>query len=215
MTEAQRALLDIVSQSLDYPDEDFFAALPALVEKAKEALEPAPCSLVEEFANQVRQEGASRAQQKYVAVFDHDPATSLYLAWHRYGNDRGQGRALAALNGLYRAGGFEPIYGSMPDYLPRILEFMALADEWAIETILDGFGPEMYLLAQNLLQTDPVRGKLLMLVFEQLKTQWPHLFKPRNGVDATRRPMARPEPEKPLRPMEILSRANTGQEDNI
>ena len=50
---------------------------------------------------------------------------------------------MAALNALpYRAAGFEPMKGgSLPDYLPRMLEFMAVCDDWAVETMLDGFWP--------------------------------------------------------------------------
>ena len=213
MTETERLFLDLASQTLDYPDDDYFRGLPALREQAQ-ALGNAPfAAAFQDFINGLEKDGALLAQQKYVAVFDHDPDTSLYLAWHRYGNDRGQGKALAALNGLYRAAGLEPVYGSMPDYLPRMMEFMAFSEDWAIEVMLDGFGPEMARLLENLERRDPLRAKALALAYRPLREKWPDYFKPRSSVDATRRPMAQPEPETPLRPLHPLG--SEGQEEEI
>lgn len=215
MTKSERAMLDFASRSLDYPDADFYASLPCLKREAEEALDEAAWPVFRTFLDGLEKDGASVAQQRYVAAFDHDPANSLYLAWHRYGNDRGQGKALAALNALYRAAGLEPVYGSMPDYLPRILEFMAVSDDWAVEVLLDGFGPEMWKLAENLSASDPARASILKMAFEPLKAHWPHLFRPREGKDPTLRPMARPEPESIPRPLDAMGRMPAGQEDNI
>lgn len=201
MTEGQRAMLDMASRALDYPDEAFFTQIPLLRQEAEKSLEEKPRRLFHAFLDELEKDGSITAQQKYVASFDHDPANSLYLAWHRYGNDRGQGKALAALNGLYRAAGLEPVYGAMPDYLPRVLEFMAVSDDWAVEVMLDGFGPEMWRLTENLAASDPARAGLLKMAFESLKDIWPDHFKPRTGRDATLRPMARLEPEEPLAPL--------------
>lgn len=215
MTGGERAMLDFASRSLDYPDAEFYASLPALGQEAEVALDDAAKPVFRAFLDALEKDGAIIAQQKYVAAFDHDPANSLYLAWHRYGNDRGQGKALAALNALYRAAGLEPVYGSMPDYLPRMLEFMAVSEDWAVEVMLDGFGPEMWKLAENLSASDPMRASILKLAFEPLKERWPQLFKPREGRDATLRPMARPEPESIPRPLDAIGRMPSGQEDNI
>ncbi len=66
---------------------------------------------------------------------------------------------MAALNGalVYRAAGFEPMKGSLPDYLPRMLEFMAVCDDWAVETMLDGFGPEFEKIVQASFRSRRVR----------------------------------------------------------
>lgn len=210
MTEAERAALDLASRALDYPDDAFFAGLEDLRRDAMNNLSPeSPQRLAMlSFIETMQRQGSHAAQQTYVATFDHDPDASLYLAWHRYGNDRGQGKALAALNGLYRAAGLEPIFGSMPDYLPRMLEFMAIADEWAIAVLLDGFGPEIAGILEHLKATNSVHEQLLTAAIDPMRSYWPELFKPRNTPDPTLRPMAKPEPETilqsldPMRPEE-------------
>lgn len=213
MTEADRAALDFASRCLDYPDAEFFASLPALRAQAEENLEAEANGLFRQFLERLENDGQVAAQQRYVALFDHDSANSLYLAWHRYGNDRGQGRALAALNGLYRTAGLEPVQGSMPDYLPRMLEFMAVSDEWAIEVILDGFGPEIAALLDNLAKSDTSRANLLIHAFAPLRKAWPELFRPRSGHDATKRPMAIPEPEAIFPPLSVITAPINGKEN--
>lgn len=197
MTGAERVCLDLASRALDYPDDMFYANLESLEADARQALEKDTPQLgaLLEFISDMRQLESRKAQQIYVATFDHDPDASLYMAWHRYGNDRGQGQALAALNGLYRTAGFEPQFGSMPDYLPRMLEFMASADEWAVEIILDGFGPEIMRLINHLEEKEALHAKLLSCAMEPLRKYWPILLVPRNSPDPTIRPMANPEPE--------------------
>ncbi len=194
MNQEQGRLLCLVSRLLDYPGEDFFADFPAM--QAEIAL------LAEEdqaipglFLKGLEQLGNRAAQEAYVASFDHDPKASLYLAWHRYGDDRGQGRAMAALNGLYRACGFEPEAGALPDYLPRLLEFLALCDDWAREVALDGFGAEMLGLVQYLEERHSPYAPLLKLAFAPLRERWPQFFAPRNKNDPTIRPLARQKPE--------------------
>ena len=215
MTETESAYLDLASQALDYPDQSYFNRLTELRAQLAALPESSFSKAYNEFLDQLEKDGTWKAQQKFVSVFDHEPETSLYLAWHRYGNDRGQGKALAALNGLYRAAGLEPDYGSMPDYLPRVLEFMANSEDWAIEVMLDGFGPEMDRLFDKLAATDSLRSSILKMAFQPLKERWPNLFKPRSSVDPTIRPMARPEPEMPILPTNCSHFKQGSQEDKI
>lgn len=193
MTDAQRRALALASRLLEYPDADFFASLPQLEAEAAALAEE--CPALADFLAQIRLAEGESCRQDYVALFDHDPAASLYMSWHRYGNDRSQGRAMAALNGLYRAAGFEPVPGVMPDYLPRMLEFLAVCEDWAAETLLDGFGPELHKLLAHLQSAQCPQAAMLAAALEPLRQQWPQRFLPRAKPDPTQRPMARPEPE--------------------
>lgn len=194
MTENERKALHRISRLLDYPDAEFFAAIPGMRADIGENVEGAEAEALTAFLDALEKLGPQAAQEDYVRVFDHDPSASLYLAWHRYGNDRGQGRAMAALNGLYRAAGFEPLPGSFPDYLPRMLEFLSVCEDWAVEALLDGFGPELAALEKRLAALDCAQAPLVRLALKGLKRDWPGRFKPR-AHDPTRRPLAAPEPE--------------------
>ena len=194
MTENERRALLRISRLLEYPDAEFFAAIPEMRADIRANLEGEEADALIAFLDALTALGPQGAQEAYVGVFDHDPSASLYLAWHRYGNDRGQGRAMAALNGLYRTAGFEPLAGSFPDYLPRVLEFLSVCEDWAVEALLDGFGPELAALAKRLDSLDCAQAPLLRMALRGLRRDWPERFRPRTH-DATRRPMAAPEPE--------------------
>ena len=194
MTEGERTALAYISRLLEYPDAAFFAAIPEMRADIRANLEGGEAAQLGAFLDALEALGPQGAQEEYVRVFDHDPSASLYLAWHRYGNDRGQGRAMAALNGLYRTAGFEPLPGSFPDYLPRVLEFLSVCEDWAAEALLDGFGPELAALEKRLAELDCAQAPLVRLALKGLRRDWPERFKPR-AHDPTRRPMAAPEPE--------------------
>lgn len=197
MTDAQRAALGLASRLFAYPNEQFWELEPKL-RRELGALGSENDIFVKAgtaFLDQLAELGITRAAEEFVATFDHASAVSPYLAWHRYGNDRGQGRAMAALNGLYRTAGFEPVAGCMPDYLPRVLEFLAIAPDWAQEAILDGFGPELNGIISRLEKMRSPWAAFLHAAIDPLKAEYPGCFKPRQGRDSTIRPMARPEPE--------------------
>lgn len=194
MRDSEKAALMLVSRLLEYPDQTLLAGLDDLCLEAEQSLEPANVEIVRAFCDALRKDGTRAAREDYVRTFDHDPAGSLYLSWHRYGNDRSQGKAMAALNGIYRAAGFEPVPGTLPDYLPRVFEFMAVCEDWAIEAILDGFGPELGKLMQNLVGQKSRHAPLLAMALAPLKRDFPQCFRPRT-IDTTQRPMACPEEE--------------------
>lgn len=202
MTQGQKDGLRVAARMLEYPDAGFIAGLPWLVEEARArcgndsaAGAADMATACEQCAKTLTEMGQAQAAREYVATFDHGSAASLYMSWHRYGNDRSQGRALAALNGLYRTAGFEPVPGVMPDYLPRMLEFLSVAPDWACETLLDGFGAEMAGIKKTLEEMESPYAPLLGAALAPLARVYPELFQPRSGQDPTRRPMARPEPE--------------------
>lgn len=195
MSEGEKAAILLASRLFEYPDEDWFLGLPQIKAETLQTLEPEKAKVIEAFCANLQATDPAAFKEDYVRVFDHDPAGSLYLTWHRYGNDRSQGRAMAALNGLYRAAGFEPVQGTLPDYLPRMLEFMAICEEWALEAMLDGFGPELEKLLQNLCEQNSPHAAILKMALEPLKRDFPEQFKPRTKPDSTIRPMARPEAE--------------------
>lgn len=197
MTQNKRAIFALVSSLMEYPDSSYFQSLPELLKEFEEVLsdnEEAK-KVIEKFVQTLKEDGERLSQEKYVSVFDHHPDASLYLAWRRYGSDRSQGKAMGALNGLYKTAGFEPVPGVLPDYLPRVLAFLSLAEEWAIEACLDGFGAEMNSLEEKLKEINCPQSSLLSLALSPLREKWPDYFKPRTGRDPTARPMAAPKKE--------------------
>jgi nitrate reductase delta subunit len=85
------------------------------------------------------------AAEHYVEVFDLHKRTSLYLTYYGHGDTRTRGMALLRLKKLYRAAGFPWDSAELPDYLPAMLEFAALAPERG-EALLAQHRPELELL---------------------------------------------------------------------
>ncbi|MGH3720117.1 MAG: nitrate reductase molybdenum cofactor assembly chaperone [Pseudonocardiaceae bacterium] len=127
---ADSALLyKITSILLRYPDErvlahldDVAAALPAIGTSRAH-------TSVAEVVDWLRTTPATKAAQHYVSTFDHTRRRSLYLTYYRHGDTRARGMALLVLKHTYRSAGYDPPECELPDFLPLILEFAALAPE--------------------------------------------------------------------------------------
>ncbi|MFI2645996.1 nitrate reductase molybdenum cofactor assembly chaperone [Streptomyces sp. NPDC018610] len=123
------ALHRVAAVLLRYPDavtraclDDVGAALPAVHDAADRARLAA-------VAEHLRGLSAAEAAERYVDTFDHTRRRCLHLTYYRHGDTRARGMALLALKHTYRQAGQEPPEDELPDFLPLVLEFAALAPE--------------------------------------------------------------------------------------
>ncbi|MFH8347744.1 nitrate reductase molybdenum cofactor assembly chaperone [Streptomyces sp. NPDC018045] len=125
---AQRALLlRLLSLLLQYPDAELAAERPALSE-AVNALPPSPAAEeLASFTAWFAAQPAEALESHYVEVFDLRRKSSLYLTYYLHGDTRRRGMALLTLAQTYRAAGWSADNGELPDHLPVVLEFAALA----------------------------------------------------------------------------------------
>lgn len=164
MNDLERQTLQVLAALLRYPD-DAFAEDPlgdGEGERALDFLPPAPARVLRRFIREAGGRGGASAsaaldalRADYVRTFDFDSGCGLHLAWHRYGDRPELGRALAGLNELYRDAGFVVEPGELPDYLPRMLEFVAVGPEWAGRIALEGFGGALRKVAGNVIGRHP------------------------------------------------------------
>lgn len=185
MNNNDRQTLRCIAQLLEYPDHAFFERIPEYRVRIEKEARGFANPALHLFLDDLEELGPQAAQEAYVAAFDHNPASSLNLTWHRYGNDRKQGRAMASLNELYRDAGFEPVPGVLPDYVPRVFEFLSVCEEWAAEALLDGFGPELAKIGLQLESTEHVYALLFSLAVDILSREYPPLFRPRKTLQGT------------------------------
>jgi nitrate reductase molybdenum cofactor assembly chaperone NarJ/NarW len=66
-------------------------------------------------------------QRLYVEAFDFSKQCSLHLTYHVHGDRRQRGLAMLRLKQGFREAGFDPPGDELPDFLPLLLEFAALA----------------------------------------------------------------------------------------
>ena len=103
-------------------------------------------------------------QQDYVKTFDMVPEHSLHLTHHLFGDDRGRGPALVDLSEHYKGMGLGMKEGELPDYLPLILEYVSILDEFAARMFLADAKKVLTVLAANLEKSGSHYAPLLRLV---------------------------------------------------
>jgi nitrate reductase molybdenum cofactor assembly chaperone NarJ/NarW len=113
--------LKLLSLLLQYPTDELLAARAELAAAADGPLG--------RFADWWEREAERDLQRIYVETFDFTRRNSLYLTYHVHGDRRQRGVALLRLKQRYAAAGLELLDGELPDYLPVLLEFAALAPD--------------------------------------------------------------------------------------
>jgi nitrate reductase delta subunit len=127
----------ILSLLLEYPDEELLACSDELAGAAR-ALSPSPAREAI-LAHLARREGATpgELQLDYVSTFDFAKRSTLYLSFHAYGDRRQRGMAMLHLKRRYRESSFELAEGALPDHLPAMLEFAAVAPAEGVQVLTD------------------------------------------------------------------------------
>jgi len=138
----------LLSVLLRYPDRQL---LEAREELAAAAAGNAP---LERFVTYLAASTQGELERTYVETFDLRRRSGLYLSYYVHGDTRKRGMALLRLKRLYAAAGLELTTGELPDHLPLLLEFAALAPAGAGETLLREFRPALELLRASLRDAD-------------------------------------------------------------
>jgi nitrate reductase delta subunit len=113
----------LLSLLLVYPDDELLAAQAELEGAAAGDVR------LERFLARRRSAEAAVLREEYVRTFDFDRRASLHLTYHTLGDRRQRGLELVRLKRRFADVGF-PLGGDeLPDFLPVLLEFAALAPE--------------------------------------------------------------------------------------
>jgi nitrate reductase delta subunit len=119
----------IASILLRYPDEAMLACLDDIAAALPAVGAPADRARLAEACDHLRRLTPAEAAVRYVDTFDHTRRRCLHLTYYRHGDTRARGMALLALKHTYRQAGHEPPEDELPDFLPLVLEFAALAPQ--------------------------------------------------------------------------------------
>lgn len=113
--------LKLLSLLLQYPRDELLAARAELA-AAGDRRGP-----VRRFLEWWLREDPRELRAAYVETFDFTRRNSLYLTYHVHGDRRQRGVALLRLKQRYASAGLDLVDDELPDYLPVMLEFAALA----------------------------------------------------------------------------------------
>jgi nitrate reductase delta subunit len=125
----------LLSILLQYPDNAVLEARPAISEAAAE-LPPSQRRRLQRFLTYFEDTDATALRQVYVETFDLQRRACLHLTYWTHGDTRRRGAALLELKRRYAAAGLPLTPGELPDYLPVMLEFAALAPPGLGERVL-------------------------------------------------------------------------------
>ena len=137
--------LALISIALAYPDRDLLEARPEIVAAAAGLPASAAVTALREFLRWWAAEPPADLERRYAETFDFSRRTALDLTYYTYGDRRQRGLALLALRRRYSAAGLEFEGVELPDHLPVVLEFAALAPEAGGELLAE-FRPVIELL---------------------------------------------------------------------
>lgn len=100
-------------------------------------------------------------QEEYSRIFDLSAATCLNLSYHKYGDERERGAALARLSGVYREAGYETTARELPDFLPLVLEFLSVCSGQEYAWIIEEYRPQIETLSARLKENGSPYAALL------------------------------------------------------
>ena len=141
--------LKAVSLLLQYPGREVRDAAGAIEPDELAGASRRQREQLGEFLDWFRSRPGAELEAVYVETFDFKKRQSLHLTYHTDGDRRQRGMALLALKRAYAEAGLEVTDVELPDYLPLMLEFCALAGEAGAE-----------LLAQHRVAIELVRASL-------------------------------------------------------
>ena len=129
MNQATRVIHQVSSWCLSYPDDEFISRLPLLKAALGELKSSKARKCLERFFEHVEGQETEALRTTYVDVFDMSRKHALHLSYWTDGDTRRRGEVLGDFKKHFRGSGFlVDTGGELPDYLPMVLEYAAVAD---------------------------------------------------------------------------------------
>jgi nitrate reductase molybdenum cofactor assembly chaperone len=146
-----------LARVFEYPDETY-------VERCRAAG-------LNEFADHVAALGTTQIQELFTGTFDWNPAASLDLSWHLYGEQYARGEFLVSVREQLRRYGIAES-AELPDHITHILALFARMDaESADKFARDYAAPAVAKLVASLEQSQSPFASAMRAVREALPVQ--------------------------------------------
>jgi len=149
MDEEKRLVFGLVSRLLDYPGKDLVDSAADIEQWAGKIPGGSRESLLD-FLSYLRKTPLIDLQEEYTRTFDHNPGLCLNITFHKWGEDKKRGTALAELTKTYNEAGYEMNCKELPDYLPMILEFISVCPEETGFPLQEEYGEQFALMGSRL-----------------------------------------------------------------
>ncbi len=168
MTTERVHPLKAVSVLIQYPQAESVEAINRLDPGTVGPLRRGAAETLDRFLDWHRGRTLHQLQEEYVETFDFNRRCSLHLTYHINGDSRQRGLSLLKIKTAYRDAGFEFGDDELPDYLPVMLEFAAMAPEPIGRELLERHRPAIELIRGGLQTQDSPWAGLFDLIREDL-----------------------------------------------
>ena len=129
MINSKNDSLQVLSVLLHYPDDDLLDRLDEIASIVAHLSPVEIKSAIQAYINELKTHSLIHVQERYTAVFDMNPALTMNMTYHAYGDNEKRAAALAHLQHNYEKAGWQRITGELPDYLPLMLEFLSICPD--------------------------------------------------------------------------------------
>lgn len=124
-----RVVHQVAAWCLGYPDDALHDRVHLMSQALDEQAPSESVASLRTFLDHISGTDRAVLAQHYTDVFELSRKQTLYLSYWSAGDTRRRGEVLAGFKQRYRDCGFVVnLLGELPDYLPIVLEFAALAD---------------------------------------------------------------------------------------
>lgn len=158
----------ILSALLEYPDQELIDNLHEINKLLDETVDTdvVEWESIRQFVSWLGNGDLTEMQASYVKTFDMTPEHSLHLTHHLFGddNDRNRGPALIDLGELYKDYGVKTVNNELPDYLPLVLEFVAMLEDNEAREFLSDAHKVLTVLSDNLSKAGSPYASLVSIV---------------------------------------------------
>lgn len=161
--------LRVLSFLLQFPDAGMVDELQAARGRIRKTLEPATVDRIEPLIEYLAATPVLALQENFSALFDLNPATCMNLTYHRWGDKKERGAALARFARALSEAGLEPAGPELPDSLPLVLELLSV-NRRDCRWILAEYRQVPTLLAERLSSADSPYAGLFSLLSEMAET---------------------------------------------
>jgi len=158
----KKRVFRLLSLLFQYPEEWFDYDL---FEETKSIEDFEIKTLIENFILALNNKDREEVVEQYISTFDFNENTNLYLTYAKLKDERKRGEVLAELKNLYMDAGLYMYNDELPDYLPLVLEFIAVAPENLTEQIYQQFKPALEILQEELRKIDSPYIALITAIF--------------------------------------------------
>ncbi|MBI2186031.1 MAG: molecular chaperone TorD family protein [Acidobacteria bacterium] len=164
MTAALATTCEALAALVAYPRADYATRVAACREALVAADAGQAIGHLDAFASRIDGSTLEEMQERFTATFDLNPACTLDVGWHLYGEQYERGAFLAAMREALRTHGVSESM-ELPDHLTHLLTLMGRQDEArAGELASRALGPALERILTALAGTDNLFEPLLRAI---------------------------------------------------